>query len=348
MEFSRTFDTMTDRVVNENGTVNFGTYNDYIKQINLLDIHKPFGKYIPNKFNNFRLKEWEAFQAGNDDYFILGAVYNTKTIGINIITIYDRQQKKIYPYKEICCPNKQVIASNLVNSKTSFYSSNFHIQITNNLENNLINIQAEINDKHQPSVNLSIKAYHNKEESLTICHPFTENRPLYSHKAFMPMEGELILGSKTTKFNKLNSFTIIDDHKGYYPYTLKYDWVTGYGFDDNKELKGFNLTRNQIINPNINNENCLWYKGMTYLLPAVTFERIKEGQFYWHIQDEYDMVNLNFYPIQKLSMKINLLIVSCNYEAPFGTFKGYIRTGSGEKVTIDDCFGMGEKKKYRL
>ena len=31
---------------------------------------------------NLRLKEWGAFQLGDDDWFILGAVYNAKTVGL--------------------------------------------------------------------------------------------------------------------------------------------------------------------------------------------------------------------------------------------------------------------------
>lgn len=348
MEFNRTFDKMIDNIVNEKGLFNFGTYHDYIKHINLLDAQNPLGEHIPNSFNNSRLKEWEAFQAGNDQYFIFGAIYNTKVIGINLITIFDRRQNKVYEYKKICGPKKQVIASDLRHSQTYFKDDNFHIQITNNLENRLIHIHAHITDKDLPTLDLSLKAYHS-QEALSICHPFDTNRGLYSHKALMHMEGHLTLDETNTPFHKHNSFTIIDDHKGYYPYKLKYDWLTGYCFDNQQQLIGFNLTHNQIQNPDKNNENCLWYQGETYLLSSVIFKRYEGKEPYWHIQDQYDMVNVFFYPIEKVSMNFDLLIIGCKYEAPFGTFKGYIRTGpNSEKISVNQCFGMGEDKEYKL
>jgi len=36
-------------------------------------------------------------------------------------------------------------------------------------------------------------------------------------------------GRRENSFDFANSYMIIDAHKGYYPWSLKYDWVTGWG-----------------------------------------------------------------------------------------------------------------------
>jgi hypothetical protein len=42
---------------------------------------------------------------------------------------------------------------------------------------------------------------------------------------------------------------IIDDHKGYYPCVMKYDWITALGYAGNGRLVGFNLNRQSGAGP---------------------------------------------------------------------------------------------------
>jgi hypothetical protein len=60
---------------------------------------------------------------------------------------------------------------------------------------------------------------------------------------------------------------IIDDHKGYYPCVMKYDWITALGYAGNGRLVGFNLTDNQVQDHEKYNENCLWLDGKMYPRP---------------------------------------------------------------------------------
>ncbi len=338
-----------ESLVDEKGIFTFGTFNKAIPNINILEAKKPFNFPTPKFFKQFRLKEWEAFQAGNDKIFIFGALYNAKIAGIVLLNIYDRKTKKLYRYEKITLSfDLPTIASGLMNSCSEYHSNKFKMSIRNNLEKNEIKVTASIDSKGElPDVKLNIRSYH-ISEPIVICQPFNKNRALYSHKSFMPMEGYIILGEETFKFYKDNSNMIIDDHKGYYPYNMKYDWTTGWGVDDNDKVFGFNLTDNQIINKEIYNENCLWMDGNMYPLPPVKFYTYDEkNKEVWNIKDEYGMVNIYFYPETKSEIKLNLLIVAVDYEAPMGRIEGEIKI-EGENIFIFDCFGMGEKKRFRI
>ena len=61
--------------------------------------------------------------------------------------------------------------------------------------------------------------------------------------------GELRLGDELLSFRRDDSFVLMDDHKGYYPYVMRWDWVTGGGVDARGRRIGFNLTRNDSIDP---------------------------------------------------------------------------------------------------
>ena len=54
------------------------------------------------------------------------------------------------------------------------------------------------------------------------------------------------------------------------------------------------------------------------------------------------MVNLAFTPVIHTSVNINLLILRSLYEGPYGFFNGYLKKTSGDKVMIENIFGMGE------
>ncbi len=68
----------------------------------------------------------------------------------------------------------------------------------------------------------------------------------------------------------------------------------------------------------------------------------------WHIQDKYHRVDLNFYPKVKNDIKCKLMHMYCDYEGPFGRFEGYIRGQDNSIINVDNFFGMGEKKRFRI
>jgi hypothetical protein len=338
-----------DYLVDKKGKFQFGTYSEGIKSINMIDAKKPFGFPASKRFKNFRLKEWEAFQAGNDNIFILGAIYNTKATALNQLLIYDKIEDKLYNYRKFCAPWKQVLSNGMYHSESKYISKVFSLTINNNLDEGTITIKANIKGKKDlPDVSLDIVAFHTTEP-IVICQPFDDNRGLYSHKALMKMEGKLIFGEKTINFSEDNAFTIIDDHKGYYPFTVKYDWLTGCINNKDKGLIGFNLTNNQIKDHNKFNENCLWANGKMNVLPPVKFRRgIRHGKEVWIVQDKFDKVNIRFYPLTKFDVKFNYGLVYSDYEGPMGKLKGYIKDNNDKKIMLDNFFGMGEKKRYRI
>ena len=221
-----------EELVRKDGKFDFGTYYSPIPNVNMQDAYKPLGYLAPKWFENYRLKEWEAFQAGNKDIFILGAVYNVKVAVLLYLIIYDKRYDKLYEYSEIINPSKATIGKGLLDSETKGESKNCHIQYVNNLKDGIIRINGNMKQIGKlPRIKLELKAFH-ITEPIVICQPFAENRGLYSHKNFMPMNGYILIGDEKIVFDENSSHMIIDDHKGYYPYNMKYDWVTGWGKDE--------------------------------------------------------------------------------------------------------------------
>ena len=76
----------------------------------------------------------------------------------------------------------------------------------------------------------------------------------------------------------------MDDHKGFYPYVMQYDWVTGMGYSQEGKLQGFNLTDNQVRDHERFNENCLWLDGKNVSTP--TYKNSTTGWHNWYLEDQ--------------------------------------------------------------
>ncbi len=324
----------------ENEKIKFGCYDSIVKYPDLIkaNIYKiP----IPSFIKNIKLKEWEAFQAGNSDYFIFGAVYNAKLASINFISIYDIKAEKKYHYFKYTSPFAQKIGSGVGSSETSCNSGKMKIDIKNRLNDGYLIVESELYSKEFGKASLKIKAFDSSKPMVVVL-PFSEKKGMYSHKALLKMEGKLNIGGKEIVFDSKDSFFILDDHKGFYPRNMKYDWTTGAGFIEGK-LSAFNFTDNQVINKDTYNENCLWVGEKFYPLPPVKFKRDEKN---WYIKDDSGQVDLIFTPRENNEIKFDYIIMKSDYEAPYGTFKGTIKTSDGE-IILDDkqFFGMGEKKR---
>jgi len=315
------------------GQINFGCFYNDFRNINYLDANKPFGIPTPKAFKYLRLKEWQAFQLGNKDYFILVAVYNAKSIAVNQFILYNKKNKQLFKYEQQVPFWKTRVAKNLQDSESEFVKKDFYIKIRNKLKDNLISIKIDIkNYKKLPAIKaeFDIGLLNKPGNAIVVSIPFGKNRGMYSFKNLAPLKGLLKHGKIDIEFKPDDSFSIMDDHKGYYPYNMRYDWVTG-ACIQNDELIGFNLTNNQSVNPEKFNENGLWKANKLYLLPPVKFIRPNGTEKEWLIRDAYNMVDLSFFPEVSNNLKFNLIAIKSDYSGPFGYFKGYIKYAPGKK-----------------
>jgi hypothetical protein len=325
-----------------------GTFNGPIENLNLLDVEKPLGYRLPRFLADFRLKEWQAFQISNPRWFICLAVYNTKSLGTAIVLAYNRIENRLYRYEHQAPGWRLRVANGLSHSECYYRGAKFSIEIKNRLSDNRFEIAVSARGfKDAPDLSAQWTAHHTTEPCV-IVQPFAKNRPLYSHKALMPAEGELTFDGQTDRFDYHTACAIVDDHKGFYPYVMQYDWVTALGNSEQDGLLGFNLTDNQIQNSEKFNENCLWQNAKMVPLPPITVTRPNGVQEPWQIQDQYGLVNLTFTPLQDVPTRINVGVARVDYHGPTGIFEGYIVDANNSRVVFDGFIGMGEKKYIRL
>jgi len=332
------------------GEFAFGTFSTQFKNVNPLEADKPLGVWLPRPLLAFRLKEWQAFQLGNSRWFMLAVLYNAKLPALAQFIVFDKVRKKKYLFEKVLPPWKIRVPASIWESSQSYRDKDCSIEIVSALAKGRFYINIHIRDqKGLPDIEAHFEAIHDEGvvAPIVVSIPLGENRGMYSHKCLMPMQGSLVLGGEKIEFQRRESFAIIDDHKGFYPYKLKYDWVTTAGYDVKGRLVGFNLTHNQTTDAEKYNENCLWVDGRLELLPPVKFDRPQGVERDWTIRDRYGMVNLSFKPVAMGSIDMNLLALRVKYYGPFGYFSGTVRDSSGTVLDFANYFGMGEQKYVR-
>lgn len=336
-------------LIDENGQVVFGTFDKEFEMMQLTKANHPVHALFPNFLNKSRLTLWEASEIHLEQGVLLSVVCDMTIFGMILYVFYDKRTKKVTSWSTNLPSKKTVIAPNLLNgSIAEAKTEEASVQYVNHFEQGKSSLKGHFNSKKAGSLEVQID-FERLSLPCVVSIPFGKNKPLYSQKDFFKITGYIVVNGERMETSGAST-GVIDDHRGYYPYRMHYDWVTTMGktiIDGKESFIAFNLTRNQSINQEDYNENLIWLEGKTSLLPPVNFERNPEDTV-WTIKDEHDMVNLTFDVRDKFLMIAKPLVILIDYHVAFGEIKGYIRDTTGKKYVLDGMMGMGEDKTMRF
>ena len=333
----------------ENGQAHFGTFDIPFKRLNLLDCEKPCGRHMPDCMKKSRLTEWEAFEVHLKEGALVSAIYNTGPFGFSIFVWFDKRTGKISSWRNIVPVKKAKVASQLVDDHCSLKVKKSEYVIENDLMNGKAHACGWSENRKFGRFEIDIKVERLSPPS-NVSIPFGPNKPLYSEKDFLKATGYISVNGEKFVTDE-DSVSIIDDHKGYYPFRAHYDWLTTMGrceIDGEKKFFAFNLTRNQSIDQDAYNENLIWVEGESFPLPPVTFERDSRKAKTWRIRDEHGAVDIRYELENTFYMPIHLLVVDVYYALPFGKIYGFVKDTNGKKYVVDGMLGIGEDKSTRM
>ena len=333
------------------GRYNIGTYDAAIDEINPLDAG-PAARFprAARVNRNLRLKEWEAFQLGDDDWFVLGAVYNAKSVGLIQVLAVHKESATITRWETKMPAPALNVARGLLGSVSRGRVGEFRVEFGNHLDQGRLTVDAHHPGKEDlPSMGLHVTGHCGPEDAanLVIVHPFGPERALYSHKVMMPMDGSLVIGGDQVGFDDGRGYLILDDHHGDYPRPMKYDWVTGVHRTADGVVEGFNLTDNQCLDPAQNNENAIWIGNRLHRLPPVHVERPHGPWGPWYIRDAAGAVDVTFTPTVQSTQHVGPRKALAEYYAPYGWYEGTIHAEHAT-LKVDGMFGVGEQKRITI
>ncbi len=334
----------------DDGKAAFGTFDKEFENLNLLDAKKP--THLASCFNKIKLTRWEALEVHLDEGELVVGLCNMGIMATLATIFFDTRNCKLYSWSNTIPVKKAVIASNLLNGHTTYTDhKNAMIKYINDFQEGKAEVNGAIKNKKAGEISFDFFLVRASKPSI-VSIPFGPNRPLYTQKDLFKAEGSLTLNGETFKCND-NTYGVIDDHRGYYPRHAHYDWLTTMGRGQDGNCFGFNLTRNQSIDQDKFNENLIWLKNDSSLLPPIVFKKSaptntfvseKETPIVWTIKDEHEMVNLSFRLTGVNKMIVHAGIIRIDYFVTFGILSGYLMQEDGKKIILDGMQGIGEDK----
>ena len=323
----------------EAGRQRLGRFAGPLGRVNLLDA--PYLR-LPRPLRWLRLKEWQAVQLAAPGVFVNVALFDAKLMSLLQVKIYEhgRGEKIIHEWK--LRPGAFAVADQLLDSTTRYADRRGSLTFRNELGRGRIAIAIDVRAaRGLPAVSAQLELHADRGASHVASLPLSGEVGMYSHKGMFPVSGQLAVGERVHSLD--GALALLDDHKGYYPYVMRWDWVTAATHSGGHAL-GFNLTRNQCRDPERYNENCAWIDDRIGLLPAVTFSRERERQAgeRWTIRDREGRVDLRFEPTVPGDVRVNAVIVESRYRGPFGRFEGRLAPDGLPPIEVDGWFGMGE------
>ena len=325
----------------ETGRQHLGRFSGPPGKTNLIDAK--LGR-LPRMVRKLRLKEWQAVQVATPAVFVNVAIFDAKLMSLMQIKIYDhaRREKIVHEWK--LRPGAFAVADQLRDSTTRFADRRGVLEFRNELARGRITIAIDVHaTKTLPRVAGTLELHTDRGAAHVASLPFAGDVGMYSHKGMFPVTGELAVGDRAFAFAPHDALALLDDHKGYYPYVMRWDWVTAAAHSEG-HARGFNLTRNQCRDPDRFNENCAWQDDRIGLLPAVEFTRARERSpdEAWTIRDRDGRVDLVFTPTVPGDVSVNAIVVHSKYRGPFGQFAGRLEPEGLAPFRVDGWFGMGE------
>lgn len=320
----------------------FGAFDGAFESVNIIDAKNPVSPLLPAFLKGLKIKEWEAYEVSFDEGFVCGAIYDMGPAVFNIMIFYDKAVKAVTARQVFGAPRK-CVPNSLFNSKSHLKTGAFEATIENQFQDGNVTIDA----RYAPSsikktpMSASLRFTGCSAPTVTVM-PLGKNRPLYTHKELFHASGTITIGDRTFTMNE-NSLGIIDDHKGYYPRKMHYDWITCMGFCGGQAI-GLNLCKNQAENPELYSENVLWIGRELHLLPPVSFEHLPDGN--WHIFDDHGIVELSFDIGDSFCLHKHVPPIRADYTAPYGQLRGYVTDNTCSKISLDGFCAMGEDINY--
>lgn len=335
-------------IVDENGRCVFGTFDGEFEKMSLVKAKNP--THLPQCFNRQKLTLWQAVEINFGKVMFLTAVCDMGIFGQTLTLVYDKETKKVSTFGGPMARRNVSVAEKMTcGAKTTAKGKKLSIVFENNMQRDEFSLKGNISGK-PGSLSYDITITRAGSPSV-VSIPFGENRPLYSQKDLFTARGSLTFNGVTYTADA-ETTAIVDDHRGYYPRRMAYDWVTAMGFYDSENGRipfGFNLTHNQSENETDYNENLIWLGKKRLPLPPVRFSRTVESRDFenesvWTVKDEHGMVDIKFHALGINPMVIHALVVKIDYYFFFGYFEGTLRDEEGNVYSVDGMMGMGEDK----
>lgn len=296
------------------------------------------------KVDHNRLKEWDYYLIGNEDY---GVAFSIANVGLT-----SRLTANFMDYRT----GAQFTDSEMIPS------DNIDLYIPENPFESIIFKTDRVDGKYireglKTKIQVTFKDFFGKDlvvdldldlpesDAMTIVIPFDEGREMfyYNYKLnCIKPKGSCKYGDYEVEFNHDNSFCVFDWGRGIWPNSNTWYWGSGSGIVDGNDF-GFNIGYG-FGNLSAASENMLFFNGKAHKLERVTFH-IPESSFMdsWKFTSSDGRFEMDFVPVLDRSSNLIKGKYSSSQHQVFGKFTGVAILDDGTEIHLKDFFAFAEE-----
>lgn len=319
-------------------------------------------KYDRSKIgaSKFKIKEWDYYLIHNDKYAIALTIADNSYMGMlsaSVIRFEQPTEKTtsiitLFPFgklnTDLNTKEKLNMPSHSSTGDIMVKTKDCDIRFIHDGKTRKLYCHMPKFDGKTP-VYIDLTLSEEPKESMVIATPFKENKKaFYFNQKIVGFkaEGTVNVGTEEIKFNKKDTFALLDWGRGVWTY--KNTWYWGAGMQEiNGKIFGFNIGYGFGDTSNAT-ENMLFYNGKAHKLEDITFNiPTKDGKddfmSPWTFTSSDKRFEMEFTPIIDRHSDTNILVLRSNQHQVFGYFNGYATLDDGTKLEIKNLLGFAEK-----
>jgi len=310
----------------------------------------PVYKRSDVKASKLRLKEWDYYYVGNDDFGIALTIADNGYMGLDSISFLSfkdspweitKSPMRIMTLGKTGLPETSVEGKSFISGKG--YELDFEVGGGKRV------LKAHMDDfMGKDAIDINVTLLDEPEESIVICTPFEKGKHFYYNQKIncMRAKGTVKIGHETYEFEPDSSFGVLDWGRGVWTYHNTWYWGSASGLVDGEDF-GFNIGYG-FGDTSAASENMLFYKGKAHKLSQVVFEiPMKDGkEDYlkpWKFSSDDGRFEMDFIPIINRASCTDFKILKSDQNQVFGRFSGNVVLDDGSVLGIKDLLGFAEK-----
>lgn len=299
------------------------------------------------KANSMRIKEWDYYYIGNDEYGIALTIADNSYMNLMSVSILDFKKPNFITksYMQFFSNGKVGLPKSSKIGDVCFSSKNCRMNFYN--DGNVRHLLCWFkNLKDGKDFTCDVRLTETNKDSMVIATPFDKDKHFYYNQKINCLQAS---GSATfdgITYSLDNCYGVLDWGRGVWTYSNTWYWASMSGIYNGNRI-GFNLGYG-FGNTSAATENVLFYKDRAYKLNDVNFgipnDGTKEIDYMkpWHFTSKDGSIDMIFEPIIDRHDDTNAVVLKSLQHQVFGKFSGYIIV-EGEKVEFNNMLGFAEK-----
>lgn len=303
------------------------------------------------KAPGWRIKEWDYYYIGNDDFGIALTIADNSYMGLDSITLLDFQKRWQHTESPMCffTGGKKGFPSSSAEGNIS--SSGKHYSLSFEKSETCRKLTFQMDNFFQgKSISGIIELSEPPCDSMVIATPFPgKPKHFYYNQKIncMAASGSFNYDGREYTFDPSSSFGVLDWGRGVWTYNNTWYWGSASGLVEGVPF-GFNIGYG-FGDTSAASENMIFYNQKSHKLDRVEFhlplktDGKEDFMSPWKFTSDDGRFEMDFQPIIDRHADTNVLVIRSNQHQVFGKFSGQAVLDDGTVIEVRDLLGFAEK-----